>query len=325
MLNLVKNKSMTFRTLINKKEIEVSDSPIDYASKIALIGSCFVENIGKQLAYYKWDVLSNPYGVLFSPLAVEKALDDIKSQKEYRVSDLVLHGELWHSLHHHSDFSGADKEQVLKKINSRIQEAGIFLKKATHIFITLGTAWVYEYHKNGQVVANCHKIPQNNFQKKLLSIPEIANSLQKSIQLLDELNPDIQVILSLSPVRHLKDGMQANALSKAHLLSAIRRITNRTDVRYFPSYEIVQDDLRDYRFYDEDMLHPNKTAIEYIWNIFKQAWIDESAYETMELVQAVQKGLQHKAFYPETKTYKKFVADLEKKKNRLNEKYGIVF
>lgn len=316
---------MKFRTSININEISVSNTPIDYTSKIALVGSCFVEHIGARLAYYKWEILSNPYGVLFSPVAVEKALSDIKNREKYSETDLVLHGDIWHSLHHHSDFSGLDQEQVLQRINRRIQETGKFLEKATHIIITLGTAWVYQYLGNGEIVANCHKIPQSNFQKKLLSIREIVQSLQNSIVLLYKMNPDIQIILSLSPVRHIKDGMQANALSKAHLLSAIHQVIDGRKVHYFPSYEILVDDLRDYRFYAEDMLHPGETAIRYIWHVFKQIWIHESAYATMELVRSVQKGLQHRSFYPESEAYRKFVVDLEKKKNVLYKKYGIDF
>ena len=235
-------ETMKFRTIINQNEIQKPKYSIKYQDKVLLVGSCFVENIGEKLSYYKFDNFVNPYGILFNPKAIEKALKDVIHQKKYTKADLVFENDSWHSLHHHSDFSNTDKSIVLNKINQTILETKDFLKNTSHLIITLGTAWVYHHIDTDQLVANCHKIPQKNFIKRLLSVSEITDSLNNSIKLAKEINPSIQIVFTLSPVRHLKDGMIANNQSKAHLLTAIHNVTNNSDAYYFPSYEIVMDD-----------------------------------------------------------------------------------
>ena len=241
---------MHFRTLLNPNEIQSPFShglqrKIDYQSKIGLIGSCFVENIGKKLSYLKFDNFINPYGILFNPKAIEKALSDIVYQRKYTKDDLEFKNGLWLSLHHHSSFSNRKAPKTIEKINRSIEQTHAELKKASHLIITLGTAWVYHHIETDQLVANCHKIPQANFVKRQLSVREITESLNKSVEFIRTINPELQLIFTLSPVRHLKDGMLANSLSKARLLAGIHEVVSNSTNFYFPSYEIQMDDLRD--------------------------------------------------------------------------------
>lgn len=316
---------MTFRTILNQKEIQKSKHQINYQSKIGLMGSCFVENIGEKLVYFKFDTFVNPYGILFNPKAIEKALSDIVSRKEYAKEDLEFKNELWLSLHHHSSFSNKEALKTKEKINQSIKHTHSKLKKTTHLIITLGTSWVYHHIETDQLVANCHKIPQSHFIKRQLSIDEIIESLRNSIEYVKSLNPEIQLIFTLSPVRHLKDGMLANSLSKAKLLSGIHEVVSNTDAIYFPSYEIQMDDLRDYRFYTKDMLHPNDMAIEYIWKIFKETWINPKIFSTMEEVASIQRDVMHKPFNPSSESSKKFSLNIQKKKEKLFNTKGIRF
>ena len=314
-------ENSTFRTQYKTK---TEKKQIDYSSEIVLFGSCFSENIGHKFEYYKLNSTINPYGILFSPAAIEKAISECLENKIYKEEDLIFHNELWHSFNHHSDFSGLEKQEVLTKINSSIQEGNNRLKSANYIIITLGTAWVYEYIETRTRVANCHKISQNKFHKRILSVEEITKSIERLKDQIKRINPDANFIFTLSPVRHLKDGMIENTQSKSHLLTAIHNIID-TQSFYFPSYEIMMDDLRDYRFYKEDMIHPNTTAIDYIWTIFKATWISDKADATIEEIENIQKGLAHKAFNPDSVQHKKFILNLKNKILKLQKEKNILF
>lgn len=316
---------MNFRTEINLERIDKPRKFIDYSSQILLLGSCFVENIGEKLNHHKFKTLINPYGIIFHPLAIEKSLQDIVNQKVYEKKDLVFDQGLWHSPHHHSDFSHPNLQTVLENINQNVKKSHDFLKKTSHVLITLGTSWVYHHIETDQLVANCHKIPQKQFVKRLLSAQEIANSLRQIKDILLEINPDMQLIWTVSPVRHLKDGFHENTLSKAHLFSALHEITDTSDDFYFPSYEILIDDLRDYRFYAEDLLHPNETAVTYIWEIFEKVWMSNSTREIIKQVAQIQKDLQHRPFFPESEKHKKFLENLHEKMHQLEIQHGISF
>ena len=298
---------------------------IYYASRIGLIGSCFVENMGQKLEYFKFKNWINPYGIMFNPVAIEKALFDIYTSKVYTKKDLVFNNERWHSLHHHSEFSDKDAEKVVNKINQNIKLTREQLIETTHLIITLGTAWVYRHISKDVLVANCHKIPQKEFSKGILSVKEITISLDKSIAFVKELNPEVEVILTLSPVRHLKEGMIANSQSKAQLLTAIHQIIDGESIHYFPSYELTIDDLRDYRFFTKDMLHPNETAIEYIWKVFNATWIHANTISTMKDVDYVQKGLTHRPFNADSEQYQNFLKKIGVKKKELLKEFGIIF
>jgi len=289
-------------------------STIDYNSNILLIGSCFTEHISKKLEYFKFNTLSNPYGILFNSSAIKTAINQIIENKTYTKADLKLHNNLWFSFNHHSQFSSPQLEKALTDINTNILEAHQFIKKASHIVITIGTAWVYTNNDSNKIVANCHKIPQLNFTKSLQNISQIIDDLNYIYNDIKTVNNKSKILLTVSPVRHLRNGFTENMLSKAHLISAIQKsIINKKDGYYFPSYEIMMDDLRDYRFYESDMIHPNGTAINYIWNYFKDSWISNKAMVTMKEVDNIQKDLQHRPFNKDTETYKNFKINLNKK------------
>ncbi|MDP3352150.1 MAG: GSCFA domain-containing protein [Flavobacteriaceae bacterium] len=313
---------MKLRTEI---ELTKQESVINYNSQIVLFGSCFVENIGDKLDFYKFPHLVNPFGILFHPIAIENALDDIYQKKFYTENDLYFHNDLWQSFKHHSKFSSESKSEILSTINTSIENANHFLKKSSHIIITLGTAWVYEFTEQQQLVANCHKISQNKFKKRLLSLDEIQQSLQNILTLITEFNPKTTVLFTVSPVRHLSNGIVENGQSKALLLTAIHQVINQKNAHYFPSFEIMMDDLRDYRFYKSDMIHPNELAVDYIWDQFKKSWIDEKSNQLMEAVADVQKALQHRPFNEDSPKHQIFLKNLQQKMDRLATQHHIHF
>ncbi len=291
---------------------------IDYNSSILLLGSCFVENIGHKLDYFKFQNLQNPFGILFQPLAIEKLIANAANEQKYTENDIFFHNEQWHCYDAHSKLSHASKEELLTDLNKQIDLTAKQLNNSSHIIITLGTAWVYRHIETDTLVANCHKVPQKKFLKELLSVDEISESLQSIIELIRSVNKKASILFTVSPVRHLKDGFVENTQSKAHLIAAIHQALKENSSLslvegYFPSYEIMMDELRDYRFYAEDMIHPNQTAIHYIWEKFQSVWISKEASKTMETVDDIQKGLQHKPFNPNSEAHLQFLQKLELK------------
>ena len=300
---------------------------INYDSNLLLLGSCFVENIGKKFDYYKFQSLQNPFGILFQPKAIEKLILKSVKKENFTEKDIFFLNERWHCFDVHSDLSNSSKEKLLSNLNQALDSTLQQLNNSTHIIITLGTAWLYRFKKTNSLVANCHKVSQNQFLKELLPVDEIANSLENSVKQIRKINNEATVIFTISPVRHLKDGFVENQQSKAHLIAAIHQFLNyKSDIvncksLYFPSYELMMDELRDYRFYAKDMIHPNETAINYIWEKFKQVWIDEKSFSTMEEVESIQKGLSHKPFNPNSEQHQFFLETLSKKINYLQKAY----
>ena len=307
--------------IILKKETK---NRINYNSKLVLLGSCFSKNIGNKLTYFKFQTHQNPFGILFHPKAIENLITNAINEKEYVSKDLIFQDERWHSFDAHSNLSSSNQEILLKKLNSSVQATNKNLKKATHIIITLGTSWVYRSIETGAVVANCHKIPQNKFSKELLSIVEINKSLKTIISLLKSINKDINVLFTVSPIRHLKDGFIENTQSKSHLIAAIHNIVDCKNVSYFPSYEIMMDELRDYRFYSEDMIHPNKIAINYIWEKFSETWFEENTGSTMKEIELIQKGMAHKPFDKNSEKHQNFLQNLESKKEKIRTQFPFI-
>jgi len=297
---------------------------IDYQSKILLLGSCFSENIGDKLSYFKFQSTQNPFGILFHPKAIENLITNTSNKKVYSSDDLIYQNEIWHSFDAHSSLSSASENELLNKLNVAISLTNKKIKEASHIVITLGTSWVYRYIEIDTIVANCHKIPQKKFLKELLSVSEISESLARSISLIKSINSDAAVIFTISPVRHLKDGFIENTQSKSHLIAAIHTLVNEQDVSYFPSYEIMMDELRDYRFYAEDMIHPNKTAINYIWRKFIDTWFSEETKSIMKEIDEIQKGLLHRPFHEDSKLHQQFLLKLEQKKSSLQERLPFI-
>ncbi len=313
---------MNFRTEIKTKPQKTNQ--INYNAKVLLIGSCFTNNIGLKLAKFKFNTLINPFGVIFNPKAIENLVTRSIDNTFFTDKDLVFQNERWHCLDVHSNFSDTDKNTVLENINKAILNTKTVLENASHIIITLGTSWVYRYHKTDSLVANCHKIPQTNFTKELLSIDEIQQSLKNIITAVTSVNKNINIVFTLSPVRHLKDGFIENQLSKAHLISAIHQVLD-TKTHYFPAYEIMMDDLRDYRFYKKDMIHPNEIAIDYIWNKFIETWIHPSEKENLEQVKQINNSLAHKPFNENSEQHQLFLEKLHQKISDLEKTKGISF
>ena len=310
---------MQFTTKI---PVQKSNFPIDYDSKVMLLGSCFAENMGKKFDYFKFQATTNPFGIIFNAVSLEKLIRRAVENRTFTENDIFFHNDLWHCYEVHSELSNLDKDAFLESLNDIIRSTNKQLNESTHIIITLGTSWVYRNIETNEIVANCHKVPQKQFTKELLSIHQTEESLQSIISLIHSVNPNCNFIFTVSPVRHIKDGFTENTLSKAHLIAAIHKtITNhKSNITYFPSYEIMMDELRDYRFYAEDMLHPNQTAIDYIWIQFFENYISESVFGLMNEICSIQKGLQHRPFNPNTESHQKFVLTLEEKMKRINER-----
>ena len=302
-------------------------SQVNYQSQLLILGSCFAQNMGKKLEYFKFQTLQNPFGILFHPLAIEKLISKATTAEYYTEKDVFFLNERWYCFDAHSDLSDRSKAGLLEKLNLGLQHTKQQIARASHILITLGTAWVYRKIDTNTLVANCHKLPQKDFSKELLSVDEIKHSLEATIKRVKALNNTIQFVFTVSPVRHLKDGFVENQRSKAHLIAAVHCAIKtlskgeRCQEAYFPSYELQMDELRDYRFYASDMMHPNQLAIDYIWEKFATVWISSTAHRTMAEVDAIQKGMQHRPFHPESEQHQSFMESLEKKITYLQGEY----
>ncbi len=310
---------MDFRTQLPIQRQK--DNLIDYQSKILFLGSCFSENIGAKFDFYKFQNSINPFGILFHPKAVELFVKRVVNKEFYKEEELIFYNELYHCFDAHSSLSNSNKQVLLQSLNSTLNNTHQYLSKTSHIVITFGTAWIYEHVKRKTPVANCHKIPQRDFNKRILSVQEIITSLVNIEMLLKSINSSIKIIYTVSPVRHIKDGFIENQNSKSNLLSAIHEHLSRNNCSYFPSYEIMIDDLRDYRFYKSDMLHPNEVAVDYIWEYFKKTWLAETTIPIMKRVIKIQKGLLHKPFNSKSLEYVNFLKHIENQKQSLVEEF----
>lgn len=300
---------MQFRTQIPIRKIEF---PLDYTSQVVSFGSCFAENISEKFDYFKFQNTVNPFGIIFNPVSIEKLIQRSIEKEYFTEEDIFFHNDLWQCYEVHSELSNTNKEDFLIVLNQLIDLTNKQISESTHFIITLGTSWVYRNIESNEIVANCHKVSQKEFNKELLSIETIEKSIQNTIELIRKVNPNCTFIFTVSPVRHIKDGFVENTLSKAHLISAIHN-SQLTTHNYFPSYEIMMDELRDYRFYTEDMLHPNKVAIDYIWKQFSESCIKKEANSIMNEVEEIQKGLAHRPFNPESESHLKFLKKLQQK------------
>lgn len=304
-------------------EIKIErEADISYGSRIMMFGSCFSENIGEKLSQLKFNVSNNPLGILFNPCSILQTIERIASQNPFVLEDLFCSDGVWNSFHLHSKFAQLDAESYLENANHQLVLSHEFMRNATHLFITLGTAWVYEYADNGLIVANCHKEPSERFIRKRLSEEDATQTLQKIIETVQTINPNISVTFTVSPIRHWKDGAHGNQISKATLLLAIDNILRKNpSVHYFPAYEIMMDELRDYRFYAEDLIHPNELAIEYIWEKFRDCRISDKTTEEMKEVRKIVDALNHRPFNPQSEGYQTFksntLANLQALKTKL--------
>jgi hypothetical protein len=295
---------------------------ISYSDKIFFIGSCFSEEIGKKMQNLKFNVLQNPNGILYDPVSISSALDSYIQNKIFNEDDIFYLNDLWHSWQHHSVFSGMSKEDVLQNINHSQTEANDFLRTASWLIITPGTSYNYIFKKSGVPVANCHKAPQNFFEKKLLSTDEIISNLSGSISKLRSLNSNLKIIFTISPVRHVKDGVVENNRSKGRLIDAIHSITEKFEnVFYFPSYELIIDVLRDYRFYKSDLVHPTSAATDFVFENFCNAFLDDPGKKLLEEIKAISSAINHKPFQKESTSHKKFMATQLEKIQKIKTKF----
>ncbi len=310
---------MEFRTNF---KIQPGEPKIDYSSSIFLIGSCFVDNIGEKLEQAKLKNLRNPFGIFYHPAAIENFFSRVVYERTYTGEEVFNHNERWHCYEAHSVLSNPNRDKLVEDLNENLRDTREFLEHATHVIITLGTAFGYRLKETGSFVANCHKVPQAQFEKELMPVGEVQARLQNCIELIKTVNPATTIIFTLSPVRHIKDGVVENQRSKSHLLAATGDLVeNMKGIAYFPSYEIVMDDLRDYRFYDKDMLHPNSIAIDYIWNKFKEVWLSNDAIEVLKEINSIQQGLDHRPFNPESNAHQKFLFRLNERMETLKKTY----
>ena len=309
-----------------KIPITKSHHPVDYSSRILLLGSCFSENIGAKFEYYKFQATSNPFGIIFNPVSIEKVLSRIINQQYFTERDIFFHNERWHCYEVHSEVSHENKDEFIQNLNKILSSTHFQISSLTHCIITYGTSWVYRLKSTNEVVANCHKVPQSQFDKEILSVEVIEKSIKSTIDLIHKINPSCKVIFTVSPVRHLKDGFVENQRSKAHLLTAIHATHNSqlTTPNYFPSYEIMMDELRDYRFYGADMLHPNEVAIDYIWERFCESNVSKECYPIMLEVDTIQKGLAHRSFNANSERHQRFLDTLFQKMKLLQEQVPVI-
>lgn len=296
---------------------------ITQRDNLLLMGSCFAVNMGQLLVDAKFCCDINPFGVLYNPFSISAALREIAGDKIYSRDDLLFYRECWHSSMHHSDFSSPDMEETLRQINTRLVSAREKMSRLDCVLLTFGTAWVYEDNETGKVVGNCHKRPESAFTRRRLSVDEIVTDYSKLFSHLLEVNARLKFIITVSPIRHIRDGLHENQLSKATLLLAAERLQAAFPDRvfYFPAYELLLDELRDYRFYAEDLVHPSSVAIQYIREKFMQCCFTKEALLIMDECENIRKALEHKPFHPESEGYKRFLEQIVLKMEQLNRKY----
>ena len=283
---------------------------MDYSKSMMFFGSCFSENIGQKLIDLKFNVNMNPFGILYNPQSIANSLKILLDKQVFNEYDLFQDQGLWNSFYHHSRFSDVEKEVVLERINSRIIASHEFLKNADFLVLTFGTAWAYELADQGQVVSNCHKVPAAQFNRVRLTRHEISEAYRNLMEELWRFNPNLKIIFTVSPIRHLKDGAVENQVSKSTLLMAIDRLRNEYSDRgfvYFPSYELMMDELRDYRFYAEDMVHLSPVAIDYIFDRFSKFIISKDSEKISDKVLKIRKSMLHRPVNTESVEYNKFL------------------
>jgi len=316
-------------------QIKQPERKINYRDKILLSGSCFTEHIGNALNDLKFSVLQNPNGILFDPASVCKSLQSYITNYKYKGADLFQLNEVWNSWNHHSRFSHINKGECLKGINETQQKAHDFLKEADWLIITLGSSFSYRLlEDSSQIppsgggwagVANCYRAPQHWFNKYLLEITETISMLEETYRQLIKFNPGLNIIFTISPVRHIRDGVVENNLSKARLLEAVHHLVNKFEkLSYFPAYELVIDVLRDYRFYDVDMVHPNYQATEFVMEKFKENFIEEDSQLLMEEIKKIVTARKHKAFQPATNAHKLFLKTHLEKAKELQQQFSFI-
>lgn len=300
--------------MILQTPIEIRKLPLlSIKSKILLLGSCFADEMVARMQARGLQVSSNPFGTLYNPMSIAACINRLIAGKPFSTVDLIYHDGLWHSMLHHGVFSYPTTEETLAAINAAYQQGCRALAEADVVIITFGSAWVYE--QNGQVVANCHKLPATTFRKRKVAVEEIVETWSPLLK--EGVLRDKTVLFTVSPIRHKADGLHENQLSKATLLLAVEALGRP----YFPAYEIMMDELRDYRFYDTDMCHPTEQAVDYIWERLEESYFSKEDREELQRILAARKALNHKPLHPATADYKSFRAKAEEQWKVLASKY----
>lgn len=308
-----------FRTKIKLPQYHFS---INHQHRLLSVGSCFAENIGQRLTDLKFKNNVNPFGILFNPISIIHNLTRLFENEIFQEGELFEHNGLWHSFAHHSVFSKIEKTAALVNIQNEFKQARIDLKNCQRLFLTFGTAHVFEHLKTDKVVANCHKMSVNSFRRRRLSVLEIVEIYLPFFEKMKFQNTDLQIVMTISPVRHIRDGLIGNQKSKAVLQLAIDEISQQLDfVHYFPAYEIMMDDLRDYRFYEADMIHPNQVAIEYIWEQFQHSFFDKNTQQLNQKIGKINAAIQHRPSHPQSMAHQQFLRKQLEKVEILAEEY----
>jgi hypothetical protein len=309
---------MQFRTVVN---IETSPAKITYADPVLFIGSCFASSIGAKMEEGRMRVLVNPAGTVYNPVSVTNTLEMVTGGRKYSIDDLYNHERLWLSFNHYMSFSSQDPEAVLAGINENADAAREFISSAKFLFVTFGTARVYRWNETGKIVSNCHKIPSSRFTHELLEVKDIVELWILWLDKLESLFPKLRIIFTISPVRHWKDGAHGNQVSKSILFLAVEELLKHPSrPGYFPAYEIFMDDLRDYRFYDEDMLHPSQTSIDYIWKAFTDCYFERKTLDLWKDVSKITRALSHRIQSGTGKETKKFAENMLSKIDSVSSK-----
>lgn len=310
-------------TLSTPTELPKNMPEITHEQHLMLIGSCFAENIGNLLTDNGFCCDVNPFGIQYNPLSIRRALERIEAGNCFTEEDLFFYKGYWHSYMHHSSFSAETPEAALDAINNRLQQAHQELQSANWLIMTWGTSYVYALDTTGEIVSNCHKQPERMFQRRRITTEEIVSAYRPMLEQLFKSNRELRVLITVSPIRHQRDGMHANQLSKATLLLAVDQLCTEYpgQVFYFPSYEIVLDELRDYRFYAEDMVHLSDVAVNYIWERFSEVFFSKQTRQTITEYTEIKRGLSHRPFHPESEEYQSFLRQISLKINRFKKKY----
>ncbi len=314
---------MNFRAEFFPKQFP---NKISHRDNILMMGSCFTEQIGAKLSAHKFRILDNPNGILFNPVSISHALEAYVKNKSFNAEDLFFRDERWGSWQHHTKFCRIEKNDTLNAINQSLHAAGEFIKTADWIMLTLGSSFVYQRndeeaagYKN--VVANCHKVPNDKFERRLLDASEIIAVLEQMMRRVKEINPEVKFLFTISPVRHLREGFIENNRSKAALIQAVHTLVNEKTVFYFPAYELVIDDLRDYRFFAEDLVHPNYAATNYVWEKFTETVLSAESIELAKKINVINAARAHKPFSPLSEAHQKFKKVTLEKIHFLQEHY----
>ena len=298
---------------------------ITHTDKLLSIGSCFSENIGERLLNYKFPIIVNPYGILFNPISIVQSLQQIIDNKQFSESDIFYHNQRWQSFYHHGRFSNLDKTTCLNDINNAITTSNQQIQNLDYLILTLGTANVFVHNKSNQIVANCHKVPNSEFERKRLNVNEITTAFEPILNQLKTINPKLKIIFTVSPVRHIRDGLVENQRSKATLLLAIdEMVEGHNFVSYFPAYELILDDLRDYRFFSADMIHPSKLAIDYVWNYFSETYFSDKTNQIIHQIDKMIQAKNHRPFDEKSETHQKFLQNQIDKIHQLKKQYSFL-